>query len=311
MKRINYKSSAIIAVLLAVISCFAQANNSNSIKTVEQLHPNLAAGVLTYAKVSVLPEGMLLKSEGIEISSNDIDKSISGQPEQFQAELTKNAFFVLEQEATGKILKKVAAQKLSEKGKDVNSMDDNQLVRSFFEELTKDVKVTDKDIETFYKENESVFCGTPLDSVRKQIESYVLQDKKQRFVDQYIQTLGQKLEIVVSDLWTKQQAANAKDNPLDKVRASGKPTLAIFSAASCCGPDKMIPIRDALLKKYDTKINIVYIEPRKEQILAARYGIRSIPTQIFFDKAGKEVFRHTGFFSKDQISKKLVEMGVK
>ena len=311
MKRINYKSSAIIAVLLAVISCFAQANNSNSIKTVEQLHPNLAAGVLTYAKVSVLPEGMLLKSEGIEISSNDIDKSISGQPEQFQAELTKNAFFVLEQEATGKILKKVAAQKLSEKGKDVNSMDDNQLVRSFFEELTKDVKVTDKDIETFYKENESVFCGTPLDSVRKQIESYVLQDKKQRFVDQYIQTLGQKLEIVVSDLWTKQQAANAKDNPLDKARASGKPTLAIFSAASCCGPDKMIPIRDALLKKYDTKINIVYIEPRKEQILAARYGIRSIPTQIFFDKAGKEVFRHTGFFSKDQISKKLVEMGVK
>ena len=311
MKRINYKSSAIIAVLLAVISCFAQANNSNSIKTVEQLYPNLAAGVLTYAKVSVLPEGMLLKSEGIEISSNDIDKSISGQPEQFQAELTKNAFFVLEQEATGKILKKVAAQKLSEKGKDVNSMDDNQLVRSFFEELTKDVKVTDKDIETFYKENESVFCGTPLDSVRKQIESYVLQDKKQRFVDQYIQTLGQKLEIVVSDLWTKQQAANAKDNPLDKVRASGKPTLAIFSAASCCGPDKMIPIRDALLKKYDTKINIVYIEPRKEQILAARYGIRSIPTQIFFDKAGKEVFRHTGFFSKDQISKKLVEMGVK
>ena len=311
MKRINYKSSAIIAVLLAVISCFAQANNSNSIKTVEQLHPNLAAGVLTYAKVSVLPEGMLLKSEGIEISSNDIDKSISGQPEQFQAELTKNAFFVLEQETTGKILKKVAAQKLSEKGKDVNSMDDNQLVRSFFEELTKDVKVTDKDIETFYKENESVFCGTPLDSVRKQIESYVLQDKKQRFVDQYIQTLGQKLEIVVSDLWTKQQAANAKDNPLDKVRASGKPTLAIFSAASCCGPDKMIPIRDALLKKYDTKINIVYIEPRKEQILAARYGIRSIPTQIFFDKAGKEVFRHTGFFSKDQISKKLVEMGVK
>ncbi|MCJ7693016.1 MAG: thioredoxin domain-containing protein, partial [Sedimentisphaerales bacterium] len=205
---------------------------------------------------------------------------------------------------------KVAAQKLSEKGKDVNSMDDNQLVRSFFEELTKDVKVTDKDIETFYKENESVFCGTPLKSVRKQIESYVLQDKKQRFVDQYIQTLGQKLEIVVSDSWTKQQAANAKDNPLDKVRASGKPTLAIFSASSCCGPDKMIPIRDALLKKYDTKINIVYIEPKKEQILAARYGIRAIPTQVFYDSKGKEFFRHSGFYSEKDITNKLGEMEV-
>jgi thioredoxin 1 len=311
MKRINYKSSAIIAVLLAVIPCFAQVTDSNSIKTVEQLYPNLAAGVLTYAKVSVLPERVLLKSEGIEISSNDIDKSISGQPEQIQAELKKNAFFVLEQETTGKILKKVAAQKLSEKGKDVNSMDDNQLVRSFFEELAKDIKVTDKDVEIFYKENESVFCGTPLKSVRKQIESYVLQDKKQRFVDQYIETLGQKLEIVVSDSWTKQQAANAKDNPLDKVRASGKPTLAIFSAASCCGPDKMIPIRDALLKKYDTKINIVYIEPRKEQILATRYGIRSIPTQVFYDSKGKEFYRHSGFYSEKDITNKLGEMEVR
>ena len=147
-------------------------------------------------------------------------------------------------------------------------------------------------------------------SVRKQIESYVLQDKKQRFVDQYIQTLGQKLEIVVSDSWTKQQAANAKDNPLDKVRASGKPTLAIFSASSCCGPDKMIPIRDALLKKYDTKINIVYIEPRKEQILATRYGIRAIPTQVFYDNSGKEFYRHSGFYSEKDITDKLSEMRV-
>jgi len=279
-------------------------------ETVEQLYPNLAAGVLTYAKVSVLPEGILLKSEGIEISSSGIDKSISGQPEQFQSELKKNAFFVLEQEATGKILKKVAAQKLSENGKDVNSTNENQLLQTFFEELTKDVKVTDKDIETFYKENESVFCGTPLKSVRTQIESYVLQDMKQRFVDQYIQTLGQKLEIVVSDSWTKQQAVIAKDNPLDKARATGKPTLAIFSAASCCGPDKMIPIRDELLKKYDTKINIVYVEPRKEQILAARYGIRSIPTQVFYDNTGREFFRHSGFYSEKDITNKLSQMGV-
>lgn len=296
-------------VIFGLMPCYAEQVNEAP-KIVEQLYPNLAAGVLTYAKVKTLPEGILLKSEGIEISSSGIDKSISGQPEQFQSELKKNAFFVLEQEATGKILKKVAAQKLSGNGKDVNSTNENQLLQTFFEELTKDVKVTDKDIETFYKENESVFCGTPLKSVRKQIESYVFQDMKQRFVDQYIQTLGQKLEIVVSDSWTKQQAAIAKDNPLDKARATGKPTLAIFSAASCCGPDKMIPIRDELLKKYDTKINIVYVEPRKEQILAARYGIRSIPTQVFYDNTGREFFRHSGFYSEKDITNKLSQMGV-
>ena len=310
MQPISHKLAAIIIVVLATIPCLAQDNDSNSVKIVEQLYPNLAAGVLTYAKVGVLPEGILLKTEGIEIAQKDIDQAIQQQPEQFQQELRKNAFFVLEQQATSKLLLKIANDKLGKQSKDANMIPDSNIIKTFFENITKDINVTDQDVETFYKENESVFCGTPLNSVRKQIVSYVLQDKQQRFVDQYIQTLGLKMEILVSDSWTKQQAVNAKDNPLDMARAAGKPTLAIFSAASCCGPDKMIPIRDALLKKYDTKINIVYIEPRQEQILAARYGIRAIPTQIFYDKTGKEFFRHSGFFSEKDIIGKLSEMGV-
>ena len=308
MQPISHKLAAIIIVVLATIPCLAQDNDSNSVKIVEQLYPNLAAGVLTYAKVGVLPEGILLKTEGIEIAQKDIDQAIQQQPEQFQQELRKNAFFVLEQQATSKLLLKIANDKLGKQIKDANMIPDSNIIKTFFENITKDINVTDQDVETFYKENESVFCGTPLNSVRKQIVSYVLQDKQQRFVDQYIQTLGLKMEILVSDSWTKQQAVNAKDNPLDMARAAGKPTLAIFSAASCCGPDKMIPIRDALLKKYDTKINIVYIEPRQEQILAARYGIRAIPTQVFYDKTGKEFFRHSGFFSEKDIIGKLSEM---
>lgn len=308
MKRNSYKLAAVSAILIAMLTGIAVANTPELVKTVEKVYPNLAAGVLTYAKVSALPDGVLLKSEGVEITSNNIDKFISGQAKQFQAELKKNAFFVLEQQATGEILKLVASKKLTKK---VNLTDDKQLLSTFFEELTKDIKVTEKDIEIFYKENESVFCGTPLKSVRKQIGSYVLQDNKQRFIDEYIRTLGQKIEIVVSDSWTKQQAVNSKDNLLDKARTAGKPTLAIFSAASCCGPDKMIPVRDALLKKYDKKINVVYIEPKKQQILAARYGIRSIPSQVFYDNKGKEYFRHSGFYSEKDITGKLTEMGVK
>ena len=312
MKPSSFHFTAVIAItILAAISCLAQDDISNSIKTVEQLYPNLAAGLLTYAKVSILPDGVLMKTDGIEITQKDIDQTVAQQPEQLRDELKKNAFFVLEQEATGMLLLKIAKDELSKQNKDITAMPDNKLINVFFENLVKDINVTNQDIETFYKENESVFCGTPLDKVRKQIESYVLQDKQQRFVDQYIQTLGQKVEILVSDSWTKQQAQVAKDNPLDTSRASGKPTLAIFSASSCCGPDKMIPVRDALLKKYDTKINIVYIEPRQEQILAARYGIRSIPTQVFYNNNGKEFFRHSGFFSEKDVTDKLSEMGVK
>jgi len=312
MKPISSCLAAIVAIIaLTVVPCLAEDDTSSSVKTVEHLYPNLASGVLTYAKTSTLPEDILLKTDGIEIAQKDIEQSIMEQPEQFQQELKKNAFFVLEQEATGKLLKILAQKHLSGQGKDTSSLTDQQMFQTYFDNLTKDITVTDRDVETFYKENESVFCGTPLESVRKQIVSYVLQDKQQRFVDQYIKTLGQKMEILVSDSWAKMQAELAKDNPLDKSRASGKPTLAIFSASSCCGPDKMIPIRDALLKKYDSSINIVYIEPQKEQILAARYGIRSIPTQVFFDSKGKEFYRHSGFWSQEDIADKLNGMGVK
>jgi len=52
------------------------------------------------------------------------------------------------------------------------------------------------------------------------------------------------------------------------------------------------------------------VHVQEEQVLAARYGIESIPVQVFFDKNGKEVFRHTGFFPQNEIEKKLTKMGV-
>ena len=44
---------------------------------------------------------------------------------------------------------------------------------------------------------------------------------------------------------------------------------------------------------------------------ADRYKISLIPTQILFDAAGKEIFRHTGYFSHDDILAKFRELGVK
>ena len=44
---------------------------------------------------------------------------------------------------------------------------------------------------------------------------------------------------------------------------------------------------------------------------AKRFGIRAIPTQIFFDKEGKEVYRHEGFLSEEEIVRRFKDMGVK
>ena len=283
---------------------WAQDKISPGPGAIDSLYPNLSSGILMYAKAAPLPDNILLKTDGIEIAQKDIDQFIARQPRQLQRELPKYGFFALEQEATGRILLTLAGEELKKNNRDVTGMTDDQIRQTFFETLTKDIAVSDGDVEKFYKENETLFCGAPLAQVRKQIENQVLQDKKQRFLDAYTRNLGQTMEIIVADAWVKAQAQTARDNLLDQARANGKPTLAVFSAKSCCGPDKMAPLIGAVRKTFGDAINIISIDPRREQILSARYGIRSIPTQIFYDKTGKEYYRNSGLISeKDTIEK--------
>lgn len=80
-----------------------------------------------------------------------------------------------------------------------------------------------------------------------------------------------------------------------------------------CIPCKMMqPVMDGIEKEYAGKVKVVFYDvwtPEGEPY-AQKYGIQGIPTQIFLDKEGKEFFRHTGFFPKDQIVKILEENGV-
>jgi thioredoxin 1 len=83
-----------------------------------------------------------------------------------------------------------------------------------------------------------------------------------------------------------------------------------FGADGCIPCEKMRPILAELKEKYAGRVNIVFVHARQETVLAMRYRIQSIPTQIFYDKSGKEVFRHTGYYSQRNIERKLREMGV-
>ena len=46
------------------------------------------------------------------------------------------------------------------------------------------------------------------------------------------------------------------------------------------------------------------------QKLASDYQIQLIPTVVFFDRAGKEVFRHQGFMSEEKVKEQLAKIGV-
>ncbi|MBM3212216.1 thioredoxin family protein [Candidatus Poribacteria bacterium] len=119
------------------------------------------------------------------------------------------------------------------------------------------------------------------------------------------------MTIKVNDSWAKLQYAKALDNPVEKALRSGKPSFINFGATGCIPCEMMAPIREEIKKEYAGKLNVEFINVRENQIMGSRYGISSIPTQVFYDKDGKEVYRHTGFWAKEKVVEKISELGVK
>lgn len=72
----------------------------------------------------------------------------------------------------------------------------------------------------------------------------------------------------------------------------------------------MAPILDELRKDYAGQLQVDFKDVHIDPTPAKTFKISVIPTQIFLDATGKEVFRHEGFFGKNDILAKWTELGV-
>ena len=88
------------------------------------------------------------------------------------------------------------------------------------------------------------------------------------------------------------------------------PRLVDLGKGTCIPCKKMKPILDELTVEYEGRAIVRVIDLRYEPQEARKYGIRLIPTQIFYDAEGNEVYRHEGFMDKQSIERKFAEMGV-
>jgi thioredoxin 1 len=89
------------------------------------------------------------------------------------------------------------------------------------------------------------------------------------------------------------------------------PMLVDLGKGTCIPCKKMKPILEELTTEYRGRVIVKVIDLRDEPQAANQYRIRLIPTQIFFDYQGQEVFRHEGFMDKQAIEAKFAEMGVR
>ena len=105
-------------------------------------------------------------------------------------------------------------------------------------------------------------------------------------------------------------SAGAADH-FDGLPTQGQVTMIDLGAKKCIPCKMMAPILEKLSSAYKDRADIVFIDVWQHREQAARFGIRAIPTQIFYDKHGAEVYRHIGFMGEADIIKQLERMGVK
>jgi len=88
------------------------------------------------------------------------------------------------------------------------------------------------------------------------------------------------------------------------------PRLVDLGAGKCIPCKMMAPILEDLKKSLVDKLDVQFFDVWENPGAGKKYGINVIPTQIFYDVQGKELFRHEGFFGKDDILAKWKEFGV-
>ena len=296
-----------LSMTLPVVAAEQAAATSQQVKDV---YPGLTSGALASARLAALPTGALLRSGNVTISQKDLDADIAKAPAEMRAQLKNNGFFLLENRATRELLLAEAKAWAKQTNRAPNN-EESALLQAYFGDLTSNVVVTDDEIKVFYFDNKGMMGGATFDQVKDQVKDYLLNERREKAVDAHIGSIGDRTAIEVSKTWTAKQYVLAMNNPVDKARKSGKPTMVDFGADGCQPCEMMTPILAALKKEYAGKLNLLFVHVRKEQVLGARFGVSSIPLQVFYDKSGKEFFRHVGFFSKAQIVAKLAEMGVK
>jgi thioredoxin 1 len=105
-------------------------------------------------------------------------------------------------------------------------------------------------------------------------------------------------------------ATSAEVEKFSDVPVKGMVTMIDLGAKKCIPCKMMAPILAKMEKQYEGKAAIVFIDVWKHNEQAGRFGIRAIPTQIFFNEDGKEIYRHVGFMDEKSIINQLKKMGV-
>ena len=109
-----------------------------------------------------------------------------------------------------------------------------------------------------------------------------------------------------------QKTQTHDENKSKESTAKAKITFIELGSVNCIPCKMMQPVMKSVAKKYGDQIQVIFYDvwTPEQRHYAQDYGIRVIPTQVFLNGKGKEIFRHEGFFPEEELDKLLQKNGL-
>ncbi len=207
-----------------------------------------------------------------------------------------------------------SAKTYKDLAKDFSASEEALILELMKKKFSSPPEVTPKEIESFYSLFKDQMKGKSLKEVAPFIEQIIQEGKHRQRVEEFLKELQNTAKVDIDQnrlnkIAIKPPESNTEED-FKKAISSGKPILVDFGANSCIPCRQMRPILKEVEKDYSGKAHVLVIDIYKYQDLAREHKIQLIPTLVFFDSKGKEVFRHVGVMNKETIAAKLIEIGM-
>ena len=100
------------------------------------------------------------------------------------------------------------------------------------------------------------------------------------------------------------------DAMLAKAMKEKKIVMLELGSVGCIPCEQMRPVMSKLSSTYTGKLEVIFVDVRKDTEPARRFRVFGIPTQVFLDRNGKEFHRHIGFYAYESIVPILRKAGI-
>jgi thioredoxin 1 len=104
--------------------------------------------------------------------------------------------------------------------------------------------------------------------------------------------------------------ATETDDSLARAKKEGKAVMLELGSVGCIPCEQMRPVMTKLSSTYKGKLEVIFVDVRRDRAAAKQFRVYGIPTQVFLDKKGNEFHRHIGYYAYEQIVPVLKRAGL-